>query len=883
MEDLAGAGTLLEGTGDLWVVERYKAKPILSTNCSFSHSWNADQSELTMKFEHSAAEATLKCRALSDGPQWQAHVTIKQGIMVAWRFPVAMEFDADAVREFVFPDHLGLAFKRPFFQPGGAGRTSHMLGGAGFRRITDDRCRMRPVQDEAVSVSAGKDAKAWLPAWYLREMASWKVNANRCPQGGKHDLSLVETEHGSWLSGYQLGGRGWLFRFGGMTSDATARPYTASVIATLARLFTETVREAGEEHRPDDDSSRSIAILSAPATGRAGTRRPSGPRRYGEQLSRLRWGRNSKMQIVELRSASELRNALAQPRKRFAVINTMSESFPAESAAMALSMLDAVRNYVRKGGIWWEAGGGYPFYRAIVPGDDAFIRSNNRAFCDIASLSSTNGTWTHYGIQPPDVSFIPRYSELALKNKPDGRTGCYTHVFDAYADPDKPAALPVQQMVFGKPLKSVLAEYARANGFRRSLVEKAGAELTEKLKRCILLKVTAHNLKKSARIAELLPHPVIFHSADYLFGGFDRQYPDHLPPRPFVGTPEDLTQLVKVCRAKGHLFMPYTNPTWWCVNPIAPTFKREGEAPLLRDLDGNLSPERYGSASQTQGYSICAWHPAVRRANTVIRKQFTEKYPVSVLFQDQIGARGHRWDTNPASPSPGAYLEGIHRLAQVDSAYVPLGTEDGIDRLINCETMFCGLSFPWLPNHPRKPRILYDDIWPRESWEFFPMALYLAHDKVLFYHHDLGGFVRDRLDLSITLVMGYGLSWWTHTDRPTQVESDWIDRLCRLQAAIGPECAGVALTGFEYLSPCVLRSRWEDLVITANLTTDPWRLDDTRTIAPEGFAAQSPTLEAGIFSRHPAKTGTDEVLWLIRTRSGTQWNTWKKGQEFMGR
>ena len=156
--------------------------------------------------------------------------------------------------------------------------------------------------------------------------------------------------------------------------------------------------------------------------------------------------------------------------------------------------------------------------------------------------------------------------------------------------------------------------------------------------------------------------------------GFDKQYPDHLPPNPEVGTPEDLAALVRECQAKGHLFMPYTNPTWWCTNPKGPTFERVGDAPLSRDFDGAIYPESYG-LNQVQGYTTCAWHPAVRAANDVIRRQFTEEYPVAVLFQDQVGARGPRWDTNPASPNPGAYLEGIHRIARVDSQLVPLGTE----------------------------------------------------------------------------------------------------------------------------------------------------------------------------------------------------------------
>jgi hypothetical protein len=372
-------------------------------------------------------------------------------------------------------------------------------------------------------------------------------------------------------------------------------------------------------------------------------------------------------------------------------------------------------------------------------------------------------------------------------------------------------------------------------------------------------------LSQSTRVAEQLPFPVLFHIADYLHGGFDRQYPDHLPPHPEVGTPDDLSQLINACRAAGHLFMPYTNPTWWCVNPKGPTFEKQGDAPLARDLDGNIYPERYGLPT-TQGYTICAWHPAVRAANDLIRQQFTRQYPVDILFQDQVGARAPKWDTNPASPHPGAYLEGIHRIARTDSAIVPLGTEDGHDRLINWEVIFSGLSWPWLPNRPSRARVLYEDLWPQASWRIEPLALFLAHDKVLFYHHDLGGFVRNRRDLSITLVMGYGLSWWTHTQIPSPSESDWIERLCRLQTAIGPRCAGRPLDQFDYLAPQVIRSRWGDLQIVANLTSQPWKIDDRTVLAPEGFLARSPDLDAGIFTQHDGLDLGSAGTWLIREK-----------------
>jgi hypothetical protein len=389
-------------------------------------------------------------------------------------------------------------------------------------------------------------------------------------------------------------------------------------------------------------------------------------------------------------------------------------------------------------------------------------------------------------------------------------------------------------------------------------------------------------LKESAKTADQLPFPVLFHVAEYLRGGFDRQYPDHLPPNPKVGTPEDLSALIRACRENGHLFMPYTNPTWWCVNPKGPTFEKHGAAPLSRDLDGKVYPESYG-ASTVQGYAVCAWHPAVRAANDTIREQFTQQYPVDVLFQDQVGARGPRWDTNPASPHPGAYLEGIHRIARFDSEFVPLGTEDGNDRLINYETMFCGLSWPWLPNRPSRARVLYEDLWPRKSWRIEPLALFLAHDKAFFYHHDLGGFVRNRRDVSMTLVMGYGLSWWTHAANPSQAERDWIERLCRLQAAIGPRCAGQPLEEFDYLTPEVIYSRWRGLNVIANLTSQPWTVDEDTApwlvdvdtvIAPEGFLAHSPDLEAGIFVRHGGKDFGPNGAWLIREKRAEEWSEW---------
>jgi hypothetical protein len=888
IDDRTASGTLLRGDINLWGIERHDLPEIEASASEMEYKWHAEKGELTLAFDGPDAAVNVVCVAAPEGPAWQAEVRMKRGTMVGWRFPNGLEFDAEGLHQFVLPENLGLAFTTSFFQPGGAGVQRHTLGGNGLQQVAADRCRMRPVPDQPVAVKPGKDAPGWMPDWYVREMTRWRVTANRCPAGDTHELSLVEAEHGCWLSAYRLGGWGWLFRFGGMLSDEDTRPQVASVIATLAHLHRRPAEDGVDVSVPQAWSGKApaewpkpphrIGVLLPRPTARPGVRLRPDPAPLLTELARQRWVKEAGIRIVVLRDVDDVRAALADPREWFAIVNTIKEGFPAAAADGAEGMLRAIRDYVRNGGIWWEAGGGYSFFHAIVPRRNAKFSTANRDFCDFAAVDSETGRWSLYGIQRPDDIYTPARAEIASAGPPTARVGRYTHTFLAFARPGDTVRLPRQQMVLGKPHREVLGEYGRQNGFIRGLAQKASPDVIEKLKRCILLKVTTRDLKQSARIAEDLPQPVLFHIADYLRGGFDKQYPDHLPPNLEVGTPDDLSALVQACRKNGHLFMPYTNPTWWCVNPKGPTFEKVGDAPLSRDLNGKVYPESYGE-SQIQGYTVCAWHPAVRAANDKIRRQFTQQYPVDVLFQDQVGARGPRWDTNPASPHPGAYLEGIHRIARVDSAFVPLGTEDGHGRLINHETMFCGLSWPWLPNRPSHSRVLYEDLWPRGAWRIEPLALFLAHDKVLFYHHDLGGFVRNRRDLSITLVMGYGLSWWTHTANPSSTERDWIERLCRMQAAIGPRCAGRRLDEFEHLAPEVLRSRWGDLEVIANLTPKPWTVDAQTVLAPEGFLARAPDLQAGICVRHAGQDLGPHGSWLIREKQHERWSEWSAETE----
>ena len=203
-------------------------------------------------------------------------------------------------------------------------------------------------------------------------------------------------------------------------------------------------------------------------------------------------------------------------------------------------------------------------------------------------------------------------------------------------------------------------------------------------------------------------------------GGFDKEYPDHLPPNAAFGTPAAFSNFLAVCRQLGLLVMPYTNPTWWCDHPRGPTFLAAGTAPLLVQLDGSLSYENY---SGNDGYTVCHWHPAVQAANRVTRGQFTTNYPVDVLFEDQCGARTWQYDLNPASPTPYAYAAGIASRVAEDSQVLPLSTENGWDRLVNHESQFCGMTWGIVPTaNPPSWRTFLRDRFSTETWDLFPLA-----------------------------------------------------------------------------------------------------------------------------------------------------------------
>ena len=392
---------------------------------------------------------------------------------------------------------------------------------------------------------------------------------------------------------------------------------------------------------------------------------------------------------------------------------------------------------------------------------------------------------------------------------------------------------------------AALRTYAAGNGLDRALASKMPPRTLALWKRSVLIKLETRTASEEADLLPRLPSPAILHLVGYLHGGFDRQYPDHLPPNPQYGTGAQFAGVLTQAHKAGDLVMPYTNTTWWCDNPKGPTFEAVGDAPLLVRLDGQHSHEVYGPGSS--GWTLSPFHPAVTASVDRLVTQFTQEYPVDILFGDQNGARGMAYDLNPVSPTPYAQTQGMIALAARAAAKVPVATEDGFDGLVNVESEFCGLTQELVP-FPYDQEGLLSARLPDNDWEFFPIAQYVAHDKAFFINHDLGVGVWNRDALLWSLALGYGMSLPVSASSPAQDPDRmrWLTFLARVQETLGPHFMGVAPSGFRYLrgsgSRGVMAARYGDLRVVVNLSDTPYQ-DGAVTVGAHDFDARAGTVE----------------------------------------
>jgi hypothetical protein len=826
---------------------------------------------LTLTYESPEARVVVTVSAGEGGADFVGEVTPRQKVVLDFALPARLRFAPDKVRRFICPDNgnssVGLALNARFFgtqpQDRPSGWRPRVAGPGGYEALYGGRLDQRADVEPTVRLRATDQAREWLPAAVVDRTSSAQAIVNRPSTRAQVDLVIADSDNGPYYAASSLGGTGRLWRLGGSVGDGEEALALSMVTATIHHL------------------------ADAPPAGRTKIGLldfPNGPERGSWAEVRVRDWRESLRSIaqaagltfVSLTSPAEM-VAAAEASDFLSILNPYGEWAPVPPDGDMQATVAAVGQYVRGGGNWFETGG-YPFYYAMQP--LLYLTHGSPypdAFAEFFHLDAQGGSASVYRVQPQThepwagaqdhaAIFVPG----TLGCGGDEQGGYCDRPFVTYVKPGETWRAPTVRMTVGNTPEAGLKAYCEANAIRRRLEDKMTPEVLGKFKHSVLV-YYAGGCREKIENLDLLPVPTQVHFADYLKGGFDKQYPDHLPPSPTFGTPEEFRAFFDRAHALGHLVMPYTNPTWWCDHPKGPTFEREGTDPLLKTLAGELSYERYAA---NDGYTVCHWHPAVRAANAVTVKQFTEDYPVDVLFQDQCGARGWLYDTNPASPTPYAYCEGLISMVAEDCRTKPLSTESGWDRVVNYESQLCGMSWAIVPTEGGPAwRTLMKHSVPPDTWEVFPVAEYIAHDKTAMLYHDLGQFVTNREVLTWALGLGFSLS-----DRvgaaglKNDAPREWLRWLDRLQKSVCARYIGEPVSAFQHdrgpnptvAHDGVIRATYGPVTVAANL--GPEVRDD---LPPFGFRATADGLVAG-----DAAAGEGRITSFVAERAGANTDLW---------
>jgi hypothetical protein len=481
-------------------------------------------------------------------------------------------------------------------------------------------------------------------------------------------------------------------------------------------------------------------------------------------------------------------------------------------------------------------------------GNNVLTYPSRWAFADFLALDIGGSHLALSTVNPPPGPIAPvdlGFNHTGGNIPCSGDSYCVTHIFHTWIGNGQTWTSPVVRLQVDEPVEQAIVDYRVDNKIDTypSVQDKVGPQLGV-LSRAPLIKADLTKgvppFKNWGSALAGLPSPVLVHPVAFGPRGFDATDPDVLPPDSRIGTLKELEDAVKSAHDRGDLVMPYLNVSWW--NPQSPTVQGlpaplTGPSVAALNSGGVPATEQF---SGFDGYIVSPSVPYVRQRVQAEIDRWHKDIGADCQFFDQIGARPWRYDFNPAASSPLAYYDAWLSLFEPNAGSC-LMVEDGWDRLaasfsgFDSSLMLMEREFEWLTGR-------YGP-----NWTTFPLALWLFHDKVLLYQHDLfeQTFTADPQMLTWNLAYGYILSY----DWDTGLGGPWLGIDAAFEQALGRHYAGAALTSYKTLADGVTETRFGTYSVVANWTGSPYAIDG-QTIAAGGFLARTDdgSLVAGEFA-----------------------------------
>ncbi|MCD6351823.1 MAG: hypothetical protein J7M26_06875, partial [Armatimonadetes bacterium] len=356
--------------------------------------WDATAQTLTLTWSAPQAEVRVALTARHHRLILQAQVkNLAKQPALRLTLPAELAFPAKGLRLLTWPVSTGLGLTRQWLElPQGKAPSrweDQPLAGRLFRRLTGMGAKMLDLPGTPRPVRVTEEGARVLGRAVTARLQGGLVTVLR-PPDGEADAVLLENDDGPYLAGFHLGGKGWFAYFCGRTDERVALPVVPALLKAWA---------------PPDRPK--VGLISLRGRGHGGWMAVT-VGRWEEVLPSALRGK----EVVRLRSAEAVARALKDDSFA-AIFNPYAEHLPADTPQQAEAIIDALKQFVRAGGLWLD-GGAYPLYYITRPARfGRFADNYPPVFADFVHLDSDYGQLALYRTQPEDQIFVPARLELA--------------------------------------------------------------------------------------------------------------------------------------------------------------------------------------------------------------------------------------------------------------------------------------------------------------------------------------------------------------------------------------------------------------------------------------------------------------------------------------
>ncbi|MCX7013524.1 MAG: hypothetical protein NTW86_13375 [Candidatus Sumerlaeota bacterium] len=479
--------------------------------------------------------------------------------------------------------------------------------------------------------------------------------------------------------------------------------------------------------------------------------------------------------------------------------------------------------------------------------NESFLASSRKlltgypeAFCDFCAAEVAKTPLYFYRCEPEEK---PRPSQLAIQG---GDPPVFWRSYTTYIRAGERWKAPAVACQVGGDLRETLLRYKKECALGKPLDQKMTPEFFDRWSKMAEARVPSP-ADGGLRMMRELTRPAVLYITDWMLGGFNKMFPDFLPPNAKYGGAKGFKEFAGAVHEQGHLLRPYVNFTWWSEgwegrdgkpavdSRPAPSLVEHGDAALAIDpkTRQTIKEDWHGC----YGYTSCPGHPLVIEAARTTRDALLDDYKVDFLYQDQLGARKWILDLNPALENPADYGWAMMNIGREAAARCPIAVEYGNDRVLEFAAALNYWALPPLsPIHnttgqARPP-------WEEGQGRSFPYALYLSSG-------DAAPQVLECLDpawLAWSNLLGCRVSVGTLSEAIREgPDREAIAFLQQFAEALGKKtgdgarAVGDRLLDFEYLAPRVARAKFERHEVIANFSDAPWPLEGDSAVAPDGF------------------------------------------------